>query len=196
MKVLAFLVILVSSQAVFGEKARFDNYRVYSIAIDNDEQLQVLQELENHPDGLSFLMPPMHNQSAVEIIVPPHKFSEIAELCEQFSMKNELKVENLQRFGFFHFIFIDWIFVLEKFLFYSSLIDEEQPDVTPRAAFGWKQYHTITEIYDWLDQQLKQHPQLLTNYNIGKTYENRVIRAIKLSYRPESVCNYNILQLQ
>lgn len=75
-----------------------------------------------------------------------------------------------------------------------SLIDEEQPSVsspTTRAAYGWKQYHTITEIYDWLDQQLRQHPRELTNYVIGKTHEKRNIRAIKLSHRPERVCDYN-----
>lgn len=69
------------------------------------------------------------------------------------------------------------------------MIDEEQPEVSSRATFGWKQYHTITEIYDWLDQQLRQHPQVLTNYNIGRTHEKRLIRAVKLSHRPERVCN-------
>lgn len=185
MKTLAFLVILISSQTIYCEKARFDNYRVYSIVIDDNEQLQVLQQLENNPDGLSFMMPPTHNQSMIEIIVPPHKFAEFSELCEMFNMKKELKVENLQRFVLCS---LNKFLILNK-IFYCSLIDEEQPEVLSRAAFGWKQYHTITEIYDWLDQQLRQHPRVLTNINIGKSYEKRIIRAVKLSHRPESVYN-------
>lgn len=67
------------------------------------------------------------------------------------------------------------------------MIDEEQPTLSPRAAYGWKQYHTIDEIYDWMDQMLRRYPRELTNYNIGKTHEKRKIRAIKLSHRSERV---------
>lgn len=67
------------------------------------------------------------------------------------------------------------------------MIDEEQPMLSPRAAYGWKQYHTIDEIYDWMDQMLRRYPRELTNHNIGKTHEKRNIRAIKLSHRPERV---------
>lgn len=72
--------------------------------------------------------------------------------------------------------------------FENRLIDEEQPALTTRASYGWKQYHTIDEIYDWLDQMTRRYPRELTNYNIGKTHEKRNIRAVKLSYNPERVC--------
>lgn len=70
------------------------------------------------------------------------------------------------------------------------MIDEEQPALTSRASYGWKQYHTIDEIYDWLDQMTRRYPRELTNYNIGKTHEKRNIRAVKLSYNPERVCSF------
>lgn len=35
------------------EKARYDNYRVYSIFVENQEQLNLLKEIENNPDGVS-----------------------------------------------------------------------------------------------------------------------------------------------
>lgn len=91
-------VILGYFSLISGEKARFDNYRVYSIEIENVEQLQLMQELENQRDGLSFMMPPTSNQSLVEILVPPHKFGDVSELCNRFKMKNEIKIENLQRY--------------------------------------------------------------------------------------------------
>ena len=36
------------------EKARFDNYRVYEINIENEKQLELMKEIERFPDGVSF----------------------------------------------------------------------------------------------------------------------------------------------
>lgn len=48
---LVFLVFTVLS--VNAEKARYDNYRVYSIEVDNDLQLRVLKELSETSDSVS-----------------------------------------------------------------------------------------------------------------------------------------------
>lgn len=64
---------------------------------------------------------------------------------------------------------------------YCRLIDDEQPQSPPRATFGWNKYYDLDAIYKWLDNMLEQYPKELTNYNIGKSYENRTIRAVKLS---------------
>lgn len=47
---LCVLLCFVAAKA--SEKARFDNYRVYEILIENDQQLELMQEIENHPDGV------------------------------------------------------------------------------------------------------------------------------------------------
>lgn len=46
----AFLAIVGVKAA---EKARYDNYRVYEILIESEEQLEVMQQIENFPDGVS-----------------------------------------------------------------------------------------------------------------------------------------------
>lgn len=61
------------------------------------------------------------------------------------------------------------------------MIDDEQPQSPSRASFGWNKYYDLDDIYKWLDKILEQYPTELTNYNIGKSYENRTIRAVKLS---------------
>lgn len=66
-------------------------------------------------------------------------------------------------------------------MFEFRLIDEEQPKYATRGTFGWEKYYDLTDIYTWLDQLLEQYPEVLTNYNFGTSYENRTIRAIKLS---------------
>lgn len=44
---LLFAVVTIS------EKARFDNYRVYEIFVENDQQLELMQQIENNPDGVT-----------------------------------------------------------------------------------------------------------------------------------------------
>lgn len=48
----------------------------------------------------------------------------------------------------------------------------------------WTQYNTLERIYEWLDEQIKKNPDVLTNYNIGQSYEKRTVRAVKLSLKP------------
>lgn len=78
-----------------AEKARFDNYRVYSLKVANVEQLEVLQQIEQFPDGYSFWESPFLHRHA-EIVVPPHKFGEINEIFDKFRFENTLKVTNVQ----------------------------------------------------------------------------------------------------
>lgn len=61
-------------------------------------------------------------------------------------------------------------------------IDEEQPKFIPRE-FGWTAYHPLETIYKWLYDKLAEYPDLLTVYTIGRSHENREIRAVKLSHK-------------
>lgn len=51
-------------------------------------------------------------------------------------------------------------------------------------ALGWQQYHNLTTIYAWLDELVERYPDILTNYDFGRSYEGRVLRAVKVSYKP------------
>lgn len=51
MKFLA--VILVLALRATCEKARYDNYRLYEIKVENKIQLDLIHEIEMYPDGVS-----------------------------------------------------------------------------------------------------------------------------------------------
>lgn len=51
MKFLVVLALFVL--ATNGEQARFDNYRVYSVIIENDQQLEGFKYLEEHSDSVN-----------------------------------------------------------------------------------------------------------------------------------------------
>lgn len=54
MKFIVSAVILVAlALSASAERARFDNYRIYSVAIENKMQLQVLKELSETSDSVS-----------------------------------------------------------------------------------------------------------------------------------------------
>lgn len=97
MQLITFAVAFASFSAIFCEMVRFDNYRVYSIKIENMEQLKALQDLESNQNGLTFMEAPSAIGIDAEIIVPPHKFSDISEFFEKCDIKNEVKTNNLQR---------------------------------------------------------------------------------------------------
>lgn len=58
---------------LYAEKARFDNYRVYSAKIRNERQLELLQGLEAKQDGIIFFEAPFAVHKSAELVVPPHK---------------------------------------------------------------------------------------------------------------------------
>lgn len=51
MKFVALFLVLFL--AVNAEKARFDNYRVYSLNIENDEQYKWMKYIEEHSDSVN-----------------------------------------------------------------------------------------------------------------------------------------------
>lgn len=82
---------------VLADKARFDNYRVYSVIVENDEQLNVLRELEIDRNGILFLEPLTRIGQIADLIAPPHKFADISELFNAYEIKNRIKTENVQK---------------------------------------------------------------------------------------------------
>lgn len=73
---------------------------------------------------------------------------------------------------------------LSRFL--RRLIDNERPSGRATKAFGWTDYYDLEEIYAWLDDQIASYPAILSGLSVGQSYENRTIRAVKLSHKAVS----------
>lgn len=96
MKLILGLLALACVSSVFAEKARFDNYRVYTISIQNEKQLKTIQALENNPDGYLFWSDSTVVGGRVDLMVAPHKFAEYSELANNLSFDSKLKIANVQ----------------------------------------------------------------------------------------------------
>ena len=60
------------------------------------------------------------------------------------------------------------------------VIDNEQPK-KQRKDLDWKSYWTYEQINTWMDSLVALRPGVVTHINIGKSYEQRDIRGIKVN---------------
>lgn len=60
-------------------------------------------------------------------------------------------------------------------------MDQQDPIIAPRNGYGWETYHSLEEIYAYLDELLERFPTVLTPFTVGYSFENREIRGVKLS---------------
>ncbi|EEB19277.1 zinc carboxypeptidase, putative [Pediculus humanus corporis] len=84
MRFLALLPLFFLS--VLAEKARFDNYRVYQVVPDNENQLEALVSLED--------VGQVHDP--VDVMVPPHKRDQFQEFLDTYKFRSNVKIENVQ----------------------------------------------------------------------------------------------------
>lgn len=68
-------------------------------------------------------------------------------------------------------------------IFHFRLIDMDQP-TTLCSDFSFSRYNDLSVFNKWLDKLLKRYPDVVTDYVYGKSYENRPLRAVKVSHRP------------
>lgn len=92
-------------------------------------------------------------------MVAPEKLNEFTKLMNSSGMKYEVHINNVQ-----------------------SLIDKENPLTKDSNEFGWTSYHTLDQIYKWLDSLVDKYPENVEGLVGGKTYEGREIKGVKLSF--------------
>uniref|UniRef100_A0A336MR26 Zinc carboxypeptidase A 1 n=1 Tax=Culicoides sonorensis TaxID=179676 RepID=A0A336MR26_CULSO len=163
MKYLITLLLCLGLTLTMAVKARFDNYHVVRVNVDTELQLNVLRELEEQNTGYNFWESPTTIGHTVDFVVPPHKLDEIDMIFEKFGFKSLTLTKNLQ-----------------------TLIDNEGVVEHPitHAGFEWTNYYPLEVIYEWLDSLVAQYPNIVTSFNVGKTYEGRDIKGVKVSYKP------------
>ncbi|NXA33877.1 CBPB2 Carboxypeptidase, partial [Eudromia elegans] len=62
--------------------------------------------------------------------------------------------------------------------------------VNPRSSSSYyENYHSMREIYFWMDEMVKTHSDLLQKIHIGSSYEKRPLYILKLSKSQEKVKN-------
>ncbi|KAH8271012.1 hypothetical protein KR018_000178 [Drosophila ironensis] len=144
-----------------SEKERYDNFKVYKLNIRNKLQLAAIERIGELTKKYNIWKEYDENTRQVHIMVNPEELKPFQDLLKFHNVTSEVMIDNVQ-----------------------ALIDEEQ--VTPAAdsaTFGWTKYYELEEIEAWLDGILAAYPSVTEEFIVGKSYEGRNIRGIKISYK-------------
>lgn len=116
-------------------------------------------------------------------MVKPDLQKKFEEFLQNSKINYEIKIQNVQRW-----VKKNYKRYLKIITFYSilisSLIDNEQPKARSSTGMDWEIFHTLDEIYEWLDVIAQRYPDIVTPFDIGYSYEGRLIKGIKISYKP------------
>lgn len=96
MKIQLALVLLMAVSC-FAAKARYDNYKLYSMNLTNEEQAQAVADLEQNTDSYDFWSGPSMVRD-VDVMVPPHKLADFEDFMTRFNIQYKIKVENIQKY--------------------------------------------------------------------------------------------------
>ncbi|XP_062551478.1 zinc carboxypeptidase A 1-like [Armigeres subalbatus] len=158
------LVILLALQLVLGEEvARYDNYKVYQVTARTKQQLETLNDIQMNSDAYIFLESGHKAGDKFTIVVPPHKLADFAETLENEKICGWVINSNVQQ----------------------SIDDERNRMQSKRlkGVFDWTEYHDLGEIHAWLDKLAAEYKEVELVEG-GRSYENRSIKGVKLSYKP------------
>lgn len=90
------LILFSVMLSVNANRARFDNYRVYSLSAKTNEQVQILQQIESETsDGYLFWNSILVGRP-IDLMVAPHKFGDFIDLMKDTEISYALRVENVQ----------------------------------------------------------------------------------------------------
>uniref|UniRef100_A0ACB8FN61 Multifunctional pyrimidine synthesis protein CAD n=1 Tax=Sphaerodactylus townsendi TaxID=933632 RepID=A0ACB8FN61_9SAUR len=161
MKLLLFSCLL---SAAFGEQL-FVGDQVLRIKAENEEQLRTLKELEEREDlQIDFWLSPAKPTLPVDMRVPFQSLQSVKVFLESEGIPYTIMIEDLQ-----------------------DLLDKEKETMllsrkSERSSgeFSFSSYHTIEEIYSWMDHFVAENPNLVSKLQIGQSYEGRPIYVLKV----------------
>ncbi|KAL5279425.1 hypothetical protein ACFFRR_003814 [Megaselia abdita] len=153
---LGFLFLFYVCSFECSEKVRYDNYKFLSLKINSPEDVKFIKRLKKIPT-FQFLRNIEHNN----IFISPSKLQKLEPFLKSANISSEILIDNIQ-----------------------EIIDEEEEKTKAEGeSFGWDRYHSYESIQKFIDGVIEDHQDVVTPFIIGKSYEGRDIRGIKISYK-------------
>ncbi|XP_071488106.1 carboxypeptidase B-like [Diadema antillarum] len=146
------------AQAHGDGPVRYDGHQLWRITPQSQVELEAVDFLANK-HNLSFWQYPSTLGRPVDVLVSPGSVNELISFFKRSFLKFEILQTDIQR-----------------------LIDEQFADrPLPGAEFAYHKYHTLAEINEWMDLMVKNHGDLVSKREIGKSYEGRTIYILKIT---------------
>ncbi|XP_064309374.1 carboxypeptidase A1-like [Phalacrocorax carbo] len=158
--IFAALVIAASSELLFtGDQ-------VLRITASDEEQITLLRVLGEQAElQVDFWRHPTSPGRQVDVRVPFASLQAAKIFLESNNISYSIMIEDVQ-----------------------ELLDEEKKTMLKSrrvarstSTFNFASYHTLDEIYAWMDMLVADHPSLVSKIQIGQSYENRPLYVLKFS---------------
>ncbi|XP_005183491.3 zinc carboxypeptidase [Musca domestica] len=162
-------VLLAITAVVFGlasafkpPAVRYDDFKVYKVHVKDEQQLAEFKKLANNLP-VRFLNDISGPGRSYDLTIDPANQMALEDQMQYFEFNYERTIDDLQE-------------VLEQ----SMPANVESSN----ATMTWTKYHQLADIYDWLDNLAIANMFMVTPFIIGKSYEGRPIKAVRISTCP------------
>ncbi|NXI37934.1 CBPA1 Carboxypeptidase, partial [Galbula dea] len=163
MKILLVFTTLV---AAAHSVQLFVGDQVLRIVAKDEEQINLLRVLGKQTElQLDFWRHPSSPGHPADLHVPFPSLQAVKLFLESNSISYSIMIEDVQ-----------------------ALVDEEKQTMMKArrversiSTFDFASYHTLDEIYSWMDTLVAHHPSLVSKIQIGQSYENRSLYVLKFS---------------
>ncbi|XP_045453066.1 zinc carboxypeptidase-like [Melitaea cinxia] len=160
LKTFSIFIFCISLAAC--EKFRFDNYSLFKILPENDQQYKVLQDVQRDDSRFDFWTDPLPLREFVNVMTSPGDKADLEEILQKHGIKYEIVMKNIQ-----------------------EAIDDETVSTFSRSSvrnMEWNVYYNLSQINGWLDNLVSTYPNIVSKIVGGVSYEGRKIEGIKISH--------------
>ncbi|CAG9564612.1 unnamed protein product [Danaus chrysippus] len=146
------------------------------------------------------------NQTYIDVLVKPDAVQNVTRIFKRENITFDVIIEDLQRrineenppldeneielqdrraraYNFWRYRANRRLGVIKAFMGYSSL--NLPMELWPYANWGhrmtWKQYHRLEDIHGFMDYLAKTYPKIVSVNSIGKSYEGRDLKVLRIS---------------
>ncbi|KAL1431754.1 hypothetical protein MTO96_013861 [Rhipicephalus appendiculatus] len=152
--------------SICNARVSFQGHKLVRAYLNSLSSVELLRNLQTNNTHLDFWDEPVAPDQNVTIRLPPSEafmFEKRLELC---GIQYTVLTENLQ----------EWI---DR----ERNDNQRDGDFDPRDASSFRidMYHTLDEIYGFLDSSAQKFPNIVSRVTIGKTEEGAAIRGVKIS---------------
>ncbi|NXI89454.1 CBPA1 Carboxypeptidase, partial [Psophia crepitans] len=161
-----FLLVFAALVAAARSEQLFVGDQVLRVTPSNGEHVSLLRALAELPEvQVDFWRHPTSPGQPTDLRVPFRSLQAVKVFLESNNISYSIMIEDVQKL----------LDEEKKTMMKSRRIDRST------STFDFASYHTIDEIYDWMDTLVDDHPGLVSKLQIGQSYENRPLYVLKFS---------------
>lgn len=155
-------VYLLFGVYTFVTSAKYDGYKVYEVNLQNQPQADFLYQL-SHQNGIDGLHIPRTINNSAHIMVSPRRQCEFEKTLARYSLNYDVIISDIEKF---------WG-------------EQGRTVVGPRKSnengIRFTRYYRHSEINEYLELLARKYPNTVSVYTVGKSYEGRAIKVIRIN---------------